>query len=439
MIPPSSLLLISLFSLTNAYTWKFTSQPRQCQSLSLAVSGSGNPPYSLLIIPTGPSPLQNNTEVRTIQNIPFSGTSNTLTFQLNYPANSSFVAVVSDSSGFGSGGTSTPVTVLQSSDSSCYNSSRSVQGPWVFSVNPTGGITQCESVRLWWEPSFVNGTVKFYGVIPGGNSFNIPQGSLSTDTNTGTGFNWVVDIAGGTNILVVAGDDRGIGAGGSAPFTVAYASNGSCLTSNSPSSTAGSPAGGSYPTSPSDNTSTGTLLITGGVVGGLVSALAVVLIALFFFRRRKYSAVSLERPVNVLQDDEDGHEAHQDLPHYFTPEPYLVPDPTIGGTSDAASTQNRPLSMTTADIHRPLTPVSTTSATTTTRKTGAPPQLRPVNIIQHDDAGPSEEPVGQGEPETIELPPAYTNLRSSPLAASAPTTAADTDHTSTLVPVETNS
>jgi hypothetical protein len=96
-IPSFPLFLFSLFPLTNAYTWKFTSQPRQCQSLSLAVSGSGQPPYSLLIIPTGPSPLQNNIEVRTIQSISFSGTSNTLTFNLNYPANSSFVAVVSSS------------------------------------------------------------------------------------------------------------------------------------------------------------------------------------------------------------------------------------------------------------------------------------------------------------------------------------------------------
>jgi hypothetical protein len=98
-------------------------------------------------------------------------------------------------------------------------------------------------------------TVNFYGVIPGGNSFNIPEGSLSTTNDTGTGFNWTVDISGGTNILVVAGDDRGIGSGGSAPFTVAYSSNSSCLSSISPSSTAGSPAGGSYPTSTSGSSS----------------------------------------------------------------------------------------------------------------------------------------------------------------------------------------
>ncbi|KAH9031672.1 hypothetical protein EDB85DRAFT_1865648 [Lactarius pseudohatsudake] len=442
----------------SAYTWQFTSQPRQCQNVSIAVQGSGRPPYNLLLVPSGPTPLPNNTEVRTIQNISFTGTSTSLSFKLNYPENSSFVAVVSDSSGFGSGGTSTPVTVLQSSDSSCYDTTQSVQGPWVFSVSPTGGITQCESVRLWWEQEFINGTVNFYGVIPGGNSFNIPQGSLSTNNDTGTGFNWTVDITGGTNIFVVAGDDRGIGSGGSAPFTVAYSANSSCLSGSSPSSTAGSPAGGSYPTSTSSSGSSGghslrlvNIFFIGGVAGGLVAIVAALLVAFFYFRRQKYSAVSKERPVNVLHDDdEDGDVSPPDLPQYYAAEPYLVPDPTIVGTSEAASTHDRPLSMTTADIPRPQTPGSMNTATTHTRKSALPPQLRPVNIIQHDDAGPSEAPTSAGEPETIELPPAYTNIRSAqrpPDTAPAPTTdstpAPTTDSTpapttdSTPAPTET--
>jgi hypothetical protein len=79
--------------LVNAYTWRFTSPPRQCQNVTLSIQGSGGqPPYSLLIIPTGPSPLP--VEVRLAQNIPFSGTSTTLSFNLKYPANSTFVAVV---------------------------------------------------------------------------------------------------------------------------------------------------------------------------------------------------------------------------------------------------------------------------------------------------------------------------------------------------------
>lgn len=103
-------------------------------------------------------------------------------------------------------------------------------------------------------------TVGFYGAIPGGTSFAVPQGSLSTNNSTGTGFGWTVDITGGTNVIIIGNDGRGIGSGGSAPFTISYSGNNSCLKSTSPSSTAGSPAGGSYPTSTGtsgSNTSSG--------------------------------------------------------------------------------------------------------------------------------------------------------------------------------------
>src|SRR5258707_2265091 len=96
---PSSLTFLLLFALqallANAYTWQFTSQPRQCQILSLAIQGSGQPPYNLLLLPTGPNPFQNTTEFRKIYHIPFSG--NSLSFKLDYPENSSFVAVVCSS------------------------------------------------------------------------------------------------------------------------------------------------------------------------------------------------------------------------------------------------------------------------------------------------------------------------------------------------------
>jgi hypothetical protein len=159
------------------------------------------------------------------------------------------------------------------------------------------------------------------------------------------------------------------------------------------------------------------------------------LVAFFLLRRRPYSSISKERPVNVLQDDEDGNGSHPDLPQYYTPDPFLALDPTIGGTSEAASTHGRPfsmstherpLSMSTTDIGRPQTPITTATTTTTTRKSAAPPQLRSVNIFQHDDAGPSEDSTGDSEPETIELPPAYTNIRQTPRSPLAGSTTADT-------------
>ena len=159
---------------------------------------------------------------------------------------------------------------------------------------------------------------------------------------------------------------------------------------------------------------------SGGVAGGAI-LISTVLVTLWYVRRRPYTALSKERPVNVLQDDEDGEGEGHDLPHYYAPEPFLVPDPSIRGTSEAASTHDRPLSMSTftADGQRPQTPTTTT----TTRKSAGFPQLRPVNVVQHDDAGPSVDLLGQSE-ETIELPPAYTNIRPtqrSPLASSTPT------------------
>jgi hypothetical protein len=138
------------------------------------------------------------------------------------------------------------------------------------------------------------------------------------------------------------------------------------------------------------------------------------LIAFCYRRRRRSSAISRERFVNVLHDNKDdtGNVSPHNLPHYYIPEAFLVPDLTIGGTSASgvASTHDRPLSMSTADTPHPQTPVSMTAATNTTRESGPPAQLRPLNIIRHDDAGPSEWPTRDGEPETVDLPPAYANI-----------------------------
>src|ERR1700761_6473557 len=96
--------------------------------------------------------------------------------------------------------------------------------------------------------SDVNRTVNFWGVIPGGDSFTIPAGTQTTD-NGSPAISWTPDIRPGVDVLVVAGDNRGFGTGGS--FQVAMQpGNGdlSCINGNSPISTPGSPAGGTYPT-----------------------------------------------------------------------------------------------------------------------------------------------------------------------------------------------
>lgn len=87
------LLLLELLPLTAAFSWTFQSAPTQCQNLSISISGGGTPPYNVLIIPSGSTPFTNGTEVRKIISQQFS--SNSVSFQLAYPAESQLVAVVS--------------------------------------------------------------------------------------------------------------------------------------------------------------------------------------------------------------------------------------------------------------------------------------------------------------------------------------------------------
>jgi len=100
--PSRSRLTATLFALTillpsvEAYTWTFTSTPKQCGNLTISVSGSdGRPPYRVLILPFGPTPLAGNIEARRIMDMPFPNGGGSVGFQLKYPANSQFVAVVS--------------------------------------------------------------------------------------------------------------------------------------------------------------------------------------------------------------------------------------------------------------------------------------------------------------------------------------------------------
>jgi hypothetical protein len=159
-----------------------------------------------------------------------------------------------------------------------------------------------------------------------------------------------------------------------------------------------------------------------------------------------------EKPMNLITDDDDdvpaGGGRRNELPEYYRPEPFMVPDPTLDGEhSSVGGTQadedgTRPLSGASSSFYtRGTTPEPGTSlagygaggthAGSSTggerRKGGAPRPMRPVNIIQHDDAGPPEDKQPEADPETIELPPAYTAVgrgRANNAAAATTTTTA---------------
>ena len=153
-------------------------------------------------------------------------------------------------------------------------------------------------------------------------------------------------------MLLVAGDSRGPGTGGSVNTAIGNSptSNTTCLNSQSPSSTAGTPAG-AVQTSTSGNSggnngnnnggsgsgSGGSTSNAGAIAGGIVGALAAVivgvLVALFFIRKRRRQRHPVAHGVDLLPEGggggggiggNGGRDADQP-PEFYQPEPFIVP------------------------------------------------------------------------------------------------------------------
>ena len=148
--------------------------------------------------------------------------------------------------------------------------------------------------------------------------------------------------------------------------------------------------------------------MVGGVVGGVVGGIILMLIILFFWRRKRLHKRHAEKqPVDLLQEDEEA--GGNELPQFYRPEPFIMPEPTV---DESSASEARPLSGI-SSTSRSGTPdgASTFAGTRASGRKSVMKPLRTVNIIQHDDAGPTQEEEGGDEPETVELPPAYTNIR----------------------------
>ncbi|TFL02584.1 hypothetical protein BDV98DRAFT_582164 [Pterulicium gracile] len=412
----SLLLLLLSPLLATSYTFSMD-DPTSCGDLNFSVDG-GKPPYRALIVPAGPNPI--NVEVRYIIDHEFDGSSSSV--QLKYPAQSQFFVTMSDADGFGTGGVTGIVTVQNGGDTSCVPNEGS-EAAFVFNIDPSDLLNQCQATRLWWDPAAAEGDVTVKAMIPGGQAWEVPADDLTTEANKGIGFSFTIPVRGGTLLALVAGDNRGWGSAGSIVTTVGNGinPNNTCINDESPSSTPGSPAGGAYPTEvgnadESNGNGGGSKsgpnigAIVGGVVGGIA---ALVLLALFFFfcfrkKRSRKENEEKRRRVDLLQeDDEEASGPANELPHYYRPEPFIAPEPTEAGSS---SHGGRP--MTEVMSERSESPVPSTSAgTSTTRKSAGPRTMRPVNFVQHEDAGPPPKEEDEEAAETVELPPAYTNIR----------------------------
>ncbi|WRT68997.1 uncharacterized protein IL334_005979 [Kwoniella shivajii] len=278
----------------NAFTFS-TSTPVQCQNFTIQWSG-GTPPYHFSLVPTitvnGGHIM--NISIPTDLQSPYE-----YSFNLEQPTGLDFLATMSDSTGFGAGGTTSVLTVGSSSDSSCVPSSLSYD--FTFYVTPDSNPTSCSSMAVTWLENATE-PVSLFGMIPHGTAFSIPIDQSSTT------YDWTVDIRENTQFLLFMSDAGQYQTGGSTPLYRVQSGNTNCITSSSPTTASGdsmtyatsatassssasasvSGVGGSSSGGSSDTTSkkTNTGAIAGGAVGGVAFLVLLSLLLFFCVKRR---------------------------------------------------------------------------------------------------------------------------------------------------------
>ncbi|WVQ81260.1 hypothetical protein IAT38_003383 [Cryptococcus sp. DSM 104549] len=250
-----TLALAILPNLADAFSFYLgTKSPTTCQDVEITWSG-GESPWSLTIIPAYDYP-----STVSIPDSAYDSSTNSGSYSwtVNYPSGTSFVAMMSDGSGTGTGGVSPLYNVSGQSASSC--DMRSESTDFLFYLNRTT-ITQCEGVEVYWDSTAV-APVSIIGAIPGGQVFQL----VSSNSKT-TSLVWDTNIEAGTEVIIAAFDSGTYGQGGSSNIlTIGGSSDDSCINDASPSSTSSGAA----------TTQTGTS--TGGTktsVGGIKTVTAI--------------------------------------------------------------------------------------------------------------------------------------------------------------------
>ncbi|KAG8794294.1 hypothetical protein FRC17_008313, partial [Serendipita sp. 399] len=364
MVSTSSFLLLAAhFHAVYSFSFAFTNKPTQCGSLTVTVDG-GTPPYRLVMVPAGPL---EGPEIRTIIDEEFTTSPHTLP-PLAFPGGSNFVAVVGDANGVGTGGTSVITDVARSSNTSCLSTSPTT--PLFYFVLPQNpSLAQCGSLDISFSGT-TQGQVTVMGLIPGGQSFSVPVPSGATSVTWSP-----IRVATGSPVMLVVGDGRGRGTGGSAYLLDVQNGSSNCLNDGSPvySETPEPYAGGQYATgsgggtvtgpwtnSPSSGGSSGTsssssrknrVAIIVGTICGVLGLLALC-VCLFLLRRRhkqKAKKYAGTKEVDLLKAE------HEPAPlagfdgQSTEPTPYYAPSSSHPLTHGAAPSG-----------HRPSTSISTT-------------------------------------------------------------------------------
>ncbi|OJT04749.1 hypothetical protein TRAPUB_4543, partial [Trametes pubescens] len=251
----------------------------------------GTAPFTLTLAPSYGTPRTLN-----ISNDAFQNGKGSYSLKLPFPAKKQFLAIMSDSTGFGSGGVSPAITTGNSESKDACN----LTDPGVdFYFEANSNLAQCREYTFSGYTGAIQ-PVTIHGVVPGGSSFvlNPPKGPTSYD--------WTADVASGTSLVFIMTDSQGRQGGSSQIYLVNLSDDASCLDKNSPTSVTNAPSGTSTPTksasstasstasaspdsSSSGKTSAGT--VVAAIVGCLVAAFIVGTLLWFYIRRQRGASV----------------------------------------------------------------------------------------------------------------------------------------------------
>ncbi|TFK83307.1 hypothetical protein K466DRAFT_665936 [Polyporus arcularius HHB13444] len=452
-MPTNSLLLPFLIylGLIQQCTANFTftySEATECDDFSVSWTG-GSPPFTLTIVPS----FQVNIDIP-IPDGAFSNNHGSYTTPMRLWAGNETVVVMSDSTGFGSGGVSPLIKV----GNSVRHLTCDIQGnPGTdFDFSIVGALSQCNPMQFTEYANAIQ-PVHITGVVAGGSTFalNPANGSKS--------FTWVANIAAGTQVLFFMVDSKGRRGGTENVMTVLQSGGAACLDSSSPASAANPPSltgtsttatstqTGTWVETPADSHVTTGTLVTAIVVPVVVAVMLAIGAILWYRRRRRNRGV---RVLGGPQHPElDLTKGDTDRPHYMnevgspaaaipflhgrspsadgTTGGYPSPLPTSAsssqftaslspsvGQSDSAPGPAYPYAGGTGN--RPL-PGGDSGARRKAAEAGMlrpPPPGQPspaTQFIVHTDI---EDAVPSPIHEVVELPPQYSERRGTPHAAS---------------------
>ncbi|KAG2369388.1 hypothetical protein BDR07DRAFT_1604686 [Suillus spraguei] len=280
--------MISFFSAARAFSVT-VGTPTQCDDLTVSWTG-GQAPFEILLTPVFEVPQNISVPESAFSN----GKGSYTISQLPFWNGTQFLLTMSDATAFGSGGTS---PVLKVGNPVAKNNCNTT-GPSVdFTFDLPSSLQQCNGYTFDDYDNAVQ-PVTITALIPGGES-------LVLYPPIGPSYTWIADVSAGTTLVFLMTDSQGRQGGSSDLEIVTLSNNDTCLSSNSPSSTASvasstaastaasttasTPAGVSPTSSQSTSSSSNTATIAGAVIGSVIALAALASLSMFLLRKRRAS------------------------------------------------------------------------------------------------------------------------------------------------------